>query len=195
LRDEAWRPHIADLLLPARQVVVTLPFAGGEALLRYREELSMYAALHDERAAAEIEAGVRAAAMLDAAFLDARAAAMTDEWPRGSVTMRGWWAALEGVRAAVDAAIAELGGDAAARGVFVKLSVRSPKDAAVCVPAFRRELDAWMAATDVAPDSPLALSDTVCAIKRASWLALRCHSGAEVVQVRRKCAHFLFYFI
>jgi hypothetical protein len=165
-------------------VVIPLPFAGGEALLRYREEFSMYAALHDERAAADIDAGARAPAMLDAAFLDARAAAMADEWPRGSATMRGWWSALEALRAAADTAIAELGGDAAARGVFVKLSVRSPKDAAVCVPAFRRELDAWMAATDVAPDSPLALSDTVCAIKRASWLALRCHSGADVIQVR-----------
>ena len=171
LRAEEWLKDLAEFTLPARHSQVKLTHGMGAALMRYREELKMYAAIRDQELA-----GTGAGPSMECAeFLDQRHAAVKAEWPSGKE--RGaWWRDLEALRALLEEQIGQH-----PHGAFVKFSVRSPKDAAGMMACFQPLLREHVRASGVHPDSPEALSADVSALKYASWKALRCRSGEDAV--------------
>jgi len=149
-------------------------------MLRYREEIKMYAALRDEaagRAAAPTNEDILAS-MDDPTFLDAQHERVVREWPTESATKRSWWAALETLRASLDAALVAM-----KKGAFLKLSVRSPKDAAFYLSSTYKLVHQRVEESQCAFDSPEMLSENVSIIKSATWQALRVATGAEALQV------------
>lgn len=169
LRAEHWRPDVEEFCFPTKTNLVKLQLPWAQAILRYREELKMYAALHDEHM-------VGSSSMEDPQFLDAQHERILREWPAGSATMRSWWSAIEELRQAIDAALVGMH-----EGAFIKLSVRSPKDAALCLSSTYAMVLEGVRKSELRSDSSGVLSENVAIVKRASWLALRVRSGSDAV--------------
>lgn len=178
LRAENWKPDVKEFCFPTSSVIVPLPRAAAQAMLRYREEIKMYAALRDEAAGRAQTNEEMLVSMDDPAFLDAQHERVVREWPTESATKRSWWAALETLRASLDAAVAPM-----SRGAFLKLSVRSPKDAAFYLSSTYKYVHQRVEESRCAFDSPEMLSENVSIIKSATWNALRVATGAEALQV------------
>lgn len=183
MRVDEWRtPSIAALCLPApRTATVALDEDMATAMLRHREELKMFAALEDEaraRQAAGTDEEGAGPAMEDPEWLDAQRVRIAQEWPASKV--RSEWAEdLERLRASLDEAIGSL---ASPSGAFVKLAVRSPKDAVFCIARTDALLRAELAASAAMGNEPSLTSD-ILAIKRAAWLGMRARSGDEALEL------------
>jgi hypothetical protein len=171
LRAEEWLKDLAPFTLPGERRSIQLTKDMGIAILRYREELKMYAAIEDQQNPQRT-----IDALDDVAFLDRRHAAMRVEWPQGR-ERAVWWSSLTRLMELVDAEIRSL----PSRAAFVKLSVRSPKDAASRTASFRQQISRHVEASDVRPDSPLALSDDCRAIRLAHWRSTLCRSGEDAL--------------
>ena len=169
LRAEEWLQDLHEFILPARHETVQVTLAMGEAIMRYREELKMYAAIEDQKGNHPIPR------MEDLGFLTARHEAVKQEWPLGK-DRAVWWRALEELRALLDERI-----KAMPHGAFVKFSVRSPKDAAPYMPSYVGLIHDAVAKNNIHPDHPEALAADVSAIKYANWMALKCDSGEDAI--------------
>ena len=113
-------------MLPGRTETVPLTLAAGTALLRWREEVKMYAKLRDQNLTS-------AKSIEDPAFLDAHEReARNVEWPASKIRSV-WLSALTDLEAKLDTVIHDMHG-----GAFIKLSVRSPKDAAFSLSRFHK---------------------------------------------------------
>src|SRR3989338_186877 len=108
LRAEEWLQDLEEFTLPVKRKTVQLTHAMGQAIMRYREELKMYAALEDEKRGENREVD----ALEDVEFLDERHRAVKEEWPKGKERAE-WWKALEELRGQLDAEIKELSGSKA----------------------------------------------------------------------------------
>ena len=189
LRFENWAPAIREHMLPGADGsrVVVLQEAAGAALLRWREEVKMYANLvctHTPNS--ELDA---AALMVDASFLTLQDARIEHEWA-ASEQRGAWLRSLHQLRDELDDVVKGFG----PTGVFLKLSARSPKDAVICHRNFRRGIvDAVLAygkgsgeGTGSAPPKGrgrLTLSDQVQVIKGVAWQSMRVRSGAEALDL------------
>ena len=171
LRAEEWLQDLSSFTLPVKHTTVKVTHEMGIALMRYREELKMYAAIRDQDLA-----GTRAPLSMETTeFLNERHRLMKEEWPGGK--QRGeWWKALEELRLKLDEVIRSF-----PDGAFVKFSVRSPKDAAAVMPSYLHLLQSHIEKSEVHPDAKEALGEDVSAIKYANWMALRCESGEDAI--------------
>jgi len=124
LRAENWARNISQyMLLGDTSAMVALTLDGGTALVRYREEMTMYANLEAMAADGSHNQLVCDNLMQDPGFWTRHAVRIAEEWPSSRV--RGiWWRNFSELAARLDVEIARRPGGAA----FVKLSVRSPKD-------------------------------------------------------------------
>mmetsp|Transcript_17272 Transcript_17272/g.51057 ORF Transcript_17272/g.51057 Transcript_17272/m.51057 type:complete len:471 (+) Transcript_17272:220-1632(+) len=172
LRGEFWAPPLRPFVLPgaADPSIVPLRQDEGSAVLRYVEEVKMYANLEAEKRRVLVEE-----VLDDAAFWDGQDDRIRKEWP-ASATRGPWLEALAKLEAAVNTAVIRHG----AGGVFVKLSARSPKDAVLRTSRYAEGITAAAAALRV-DGAPLTLTDEVRAIKRASWAAMHVHTGRDAL--------------
>jgi hypothetical protein len=178
LRAEEWLKDLDGYTLPVRNSVIQINIKMGEAIMRYREELKMYAAIADQEAATTTSAtstGRHTPAMEDPTFLDTRHSSMKLEWPAGQQRAE-WWGALEDLRVQLDDVIKTM-----PSGAFVKFSVRSPKDSAAVMASYKAFIQEHVETSNIAPDSELALGADVSAIKYANWKALMCRSGEDAL--------------
>lgn len=183
LRADRWEEDVKEWMLPtAESRVVKLPYDGGQALLRWREEAKMYSSLETEQRAARTgfqDPSAPADALHDPAFLDQHQERVEREWP-GSAARGPWFESLDSLRLALDEAVKAVDtGD----GAFVKLSVRSPKDAVFDLTKTASLMRERVAASELAPGHPDALSDDIRAIKWATWKAMAVRDGAEALQL------------
>ena len=134
LRAEEWSADVEELMLPGRTETVPLTLAAGTALLRWREEVKMYAKLRDQGLTDAAAPGSDAKSIEDPAFLDAHEReARNVEWPASKIRSV-WLSALTDLEAKLDTVIHDMHGG----GAFIKLSVRSPKDAAFSLSRFHK---------------------------------------------------------
>ncbi len=178
LRLEEWMKDLQDYVLPVRHTAssIDLTLEMGRALLRYREELKMMAAIYNQDHPDRL-----LDAMDDVKFLQERHKAIKEEWPLGK-EISEWWKALESLMSKIDEAIArtkEL--QPSSKGIFIKLSVRSPKDSAWLMDSYRTHLRDHMQQTSIPPDSPYALGDDVAAIRYANWQSTCCRTSEEAL--------------
>jgi hypothetical protein len=96
LRAEEWLKDLKEFSLPVRNVSIPINLAMGEAIMRYREELKMYAAIFDQNN--NNQSNVNGASLIpsmeDILFLDERHDAVKSEWPAGKERAT-WWNSLE----------------------------------------------------------------------------------------------------
>ena len=100
------------------------------------------------------------------------------KWPLSPVRSK-WLESLLGLEQELDAAIKRT----LPFGAFVKLSVRSPKDAVFCLPSYTECVREFLEVRGLERDSPLLLSQNVAAIRHASWQGLRCKTGGEALRL------------
>jgi hypothetical protein len=168
LRAEEWADDVREFMLPGKHKQVVMSSANCSAILRYREELKMYAALHNEKLATS---GKTVDAMLDPDFLDQQHSRVLEEWPRSEMRKQ-WLSALMDLQTKLQDIIVPLSG-----GAFVKLSVRSPKDAALCMPNWKSLAEEQLGKSTVAATSDAALGDDVSVVRWASW-QVRCAAAS-----------------
>ena len=213
LRADAWVPDIERFLFPSERRVVPLRRCAGRAILRFVEEMKMFANLEQEkRNAARIERvkedgedvymcdtiDYLPTAFHDPSFLDEQEEAILQRWQKSTGESSEWYIALkdlemqldEKVRFFVEADAAQYGENA---GAFVKLSFRSPKDAVYELSSFPsivrnyilhgRDGDSQSENMVRRPEDEEALSDTVAAIKYAAWQCLRVRNGREALRL------------
>lgn len=160
---------IGDLTFPTKRSTVPIEHCEAVALLRYVEEVKMYANIEQQRR--ESEAARKGTAPLldalqDPAFLDVRHEEMMGEW-KASDGMRGQWLkGIESFIAKLETVLPEY-----PAGAFIKLSVRSPKDAVFKLASFRGFLEEKLSESHRFSEE-LALSEEVAALKYASCDAL-----------------------
>lgn len=172
LRAENWKPDILEHLLPVRSVVVNIPSSAATAMLRYVEELKMYANLADVgRPSSD---GI---SMHDPDWLDNQHERILEEWQTSKIRSV-WLRDLLNLATSLDQHIHTMDD-----GAFVKLSVRSPKDSAQYVKEYRRLLKDGVCNSNVRVGSALELSDTVDIVKYAAWKAMRVRTGAEALSL------------
>lgn len=167
LNLEKWRtPELSQLCLPGDPLVLPLPLDTARAMLRYREELQMYAAVDPENSPGR--------PVMEAwAWLDRQDQRVRLEWP-GSAMRGPWLLAIEALERDLDAAIASRGG---AEGCFVKLSVRAPKDA---VWSTKRAVEMLRGFTE-GEGRGATLSEKILFLRRTAWLGMKVTTGREAV--------------
>jgi hypothetical protein len=181
-RLEEWMKDLEDYVLPVRQTAssIDITLDMGRAMMRYREELKMFAAIynqdHPDRTIDVLE---------DVKFLQERHKAIKEEWPLGKETPE-WWNSLVELMNKIDEAIARIKEQQEANyqkftGIFIKLSVRSPKDSAMLMDSYRDHLRHHIQNSSIPPDSPYALGDDVAAIRYANWQSTCCYTSEEAL--------------
>mmetsp|Transcript_15996 Transcript_15996/g.28704 ORF Transcript_15996/g.28704 Transcript_15996/m.28704 type:complete len:481 (+) Transcript_15996:192-1634(+) len=207
LRVENWMKPIRHLVLghadKNKTTVVNLTHEAGTAILRYVEEVKMFGNLrdHDMRKAhgGKTPSGHPEEARTDPGFLDSHwKEEVLGKWPSSKV--RGpWLKALEALEKELDSAVAKAKGDSKTGAAFVKLSVRSPKDAVFNRKRFFEELElrlpqknnTRLSQEGEGANSPpsydtskaLELSVRIEAIRYASWQSLKCRSGKDAMEL------------
>ena len=174
---------IGDLTFPTKRTSVPIAHEEAIALLRYVEEVKMYANIEQQRrdnsksndSGCNASEEVTPSAFDDPAFLDARHEEMMKEWEASSGERARWFEALEGFLSKLEAALQEFKGAA-----FIKLSVRSPKDAVFKLASFTDYLKERLA-ENTHPGSEMALSEDVAAIKYASWKCLQVETAIDAL--------------
>lgn len=184
LRLEEWMKDLEEYVLPVRHTAssINLTLEMGRAILKYREELKMFAAIYNQDHPNRL-----LDAMDDITFLQERHERIKNEWPLGKETCF-WWQSLTDLMAKIDEAIQnikqkenEAETESNAAGIFIKLSVRSPKDSASLTNSYRQHLRDYMKQTSIPPDSSFALSDDVAAIRYANWQSTCCQTSEEAL--------------
>ncbi|CAF0830003.1 unnamed protein product [Didymodactylos carnosus] len=167
LRAEHWMEDVKECLLPGRHEIVRMNLKSGQAILRYREELKMFAAIRDEKLnskskkSATSKKTIQIESMQSPTFLDEHWKTTEAVWPKSPIL------------------IAKFN-----RSAFIKLSVRSPKDAVFCLLSTREIIRERIAASVAAGCSEInELNEDVSAIKWAAWRGLRVSSGAQAIQL------------
>lgn len=158
LRAEEWLKDLGDFMFPSKRVNIPLTLSMGRALLRYREELKMYAHFDDENHPNRTHDAID-----DEEFLRSRHEAATIEWPSSKGERSTWWESLKLLEEKINVAIEEM----QPNGAFVKLSVRSPKDAARLMPGYKNAIKKSVEGRNIHPHDAKALSDDIRAIKSA----------------------------
>lgn len=157
LRQEHWSAGLKHLMLGGDGHVVKLSLDAGRAILRYREDAKMFAALRDE--------GLKAAStsylesLSDPSFWDSHWTDALNDWPTYPNKSK-WLLSLLALTGELDEAIRLTNGAA-----FIKLSVRSPKDAVLCLSHHRDYIRADLDSTTLAHDDPAVLSENVRILK------------------------------
>jgi hypothetical protein len=145
---------------PSDMVTIPLTRPAALSLLQMRDGVKMRANLMDTNK------GISGNALKDPSFL---AKAEEEEWElqrdSKNETTKRQFGALYALCDAVDAAIQEKYQKC---GVFFKLSVRSPKDAPIYLPSFRRIIQERIASSAIPSTDPCALSGTLCPPKISS---------------------------
>eukprot|EP00455_Lapot_gusevi_P055999 TRINITY_DN9200_c0_g1_i1.p1 TRINITY_DN9200_c0_g1~~TRINITY_DN9200_c0_g1_i1.p1 ORF type:complete len:437 (+),score=94.55 TRINITY_DN9200_c0_g1_i1:114-1424(+) len=213
LRVEKWLPDVQEYMLSRVSVQVPLTYEMGTALLRYREDLKMFAALQDQtlqqqraleaKQKAEQETGAFQKFLNFFSSDDKDDEESSDNQPPVEESLHKpefldehWQTAMATWNqfpnkskwlAALQALMKGIDEALAQmpKGGFVKLSVRSPKDSVFDLSTVKPLIRQKMAATLAAgPSDPaLWLSEEVNAIRWAAWQAMRVTTGEEAVKL------------
>eukprot|EP00128_Syssomonas_multiformis_P014365 Colp12_sorted_trinity150504_noHs@33831 len=184
LRVENWLKDVEEFTFSRaneHRAIVPVTHDEGVALLRYKEEVKLYASIVPESAYPP-EAGYPKGPLDDPEFYDKHwDATVLVEWPNSK--MRSvWFNSLKNLERKLDEAIKPT----LPIGAFVKLSVRSPKDSVFLLSKTKhmiRERLQGKYKDDTSKSSATALSEEVEAIRWASWQALRVTTGAEAMRI------------
>lgn len=118
LRVDKWLPDVEEFMFHGGSSTVTLSRDAGCALLRYREDIKMFAALEDQRRRGENNSDGFVESLNDPAFWDDHWDNALKEWP-SYPTKSKWLETFLDLRDALDSAIVST----TDRCAFVKLSV------------------------------------------------------------------------
>lgn len=125
-RIENWLPDVKSQTFSTH--ICRLTRGQADAIIKYRDETKLRAAMR-KMVADEKGLGPIPEPLTDPAFLDEMADFIRSDWAKSpSAEVRGWQASLVAVESVLDAAVRNIG---KGKGAFVKLSIRSPKDAAL----------------------------------------------------------------
>ncbi|PRP84149.1 hypothetical protein PROFUN_04140 [Planoprotostelium fungivorum] len=182
LRAEHWKEDMEGLTLPGRTQIVPVSQPSGEAILRYVEELKMFAALRDTGVdpytskSGPIPKDVPS--MDSGAFLDHHWTWASQEWIKSTVRVH-WWNSLQDLSSSLDRVISDYN-----HAAFVKLSVRSPKDAVARLSITRERVkEKIRESVEGGCSSEEELGQNICAIRWAAWRGLRVSSGEDALQL------------
>lgn len=173
LRVENWRtPQIQALCLPTSKTAgLRLTSGFVNAILRYREELKMYAALEQKDGYSPLT---------DPVFLDAQDLRMKIDWLTGQ--RKQWWDSISAFRDNFNQIMEE---DFPSKKVFIKLSVRSPKDAVFCLSSIREMIHSEiLSQTPILEMSdPNRLSEDLKVLKKSAWSGLCVSTSDDMLRL------------
>lgn len=193
---ERLRQKNALSLIPENtgRAVVRMTLAQGAAMLRYTEEIKMFANIRDMERAKIAEAARAkskgekstteqpeevADSLHDSEYLDEHwQTEVLGKWP-ASKERGPWFQALMQLRDNLEVELKRY----RPMGAFIKLSVRSPKDAVFSLTKTKACIQNYIKFRGLEQDSPILLSENVKAIRHASWQGLRCMTGDEALQL------------
>lgn len=185
-RAENWLQDVEAYTFRTR--VLPLTRAQGKAITRYREEVKLRAAVRDQERLADGEdtgphmaggewAGASNATLHSPEFLDEMYAFIMQDWQQDPETL-DWHKALMEIQEQLDEAIAHFDS-----GAFVKLSIRSPKDATLNLTRTRVAIRAALEKSTLEPGTPAAASEEVTILNQVCADMLRCVNGEQALRL------------
>eukprot|EP01087_Luapelamoeba_hula_P023840 TRINITY_DN8860_c0_g1_i3.p1 TRINITY_DN8860_c0_g1~~TRINITY_DN8860_c0_g1_i3.p1 ORF type:complete len:471 (+),score=65.27 TRINITY_DN8860_c0_g1_i3:52-1464(+) len=177
-RIERWYEWIEPYTFTTH--VLPLPYEEAEVLKEYRELSKMIMVSHDIQA---VEGGSKADAHTGIESWNSSSYKNADEAIRHNSV---WFdekqkEILQSLTNRLDAAIQPF--VQSSGGAFVKLSTRSPKDAALVGTKMQDIIEAGIKASTLKHDSPEALIEDIVLFTRAGSLALKVTSGMEAIEL------------
>lgn len=184
-RIENWVQDVEQKTFPTE--LVRLSDCHARAILRYREETKLRAAVRDQMRSelGEKEQRAMEGSMEDPQFLDEMYEFIMKDWPQdGQAEVRQWHASLMELQEALDGAIR---GIDQGHGTFVKLSIRSPKDASLNMTKTydgvrARIRSSTLRLVDGKP-TPETVSEDIAIMQQACAESLRARDGKHALRL------------
>ncbi|GAB5363689.1 hypothetical protein AAMO2058_000905600 [Amorphochlora amoebiformis] len=191
LRVENWLKPIRHLVLAhddaSLSSTIRITHDQGTAILRYIEEVKMFANIRDTKIKAQnngqMPEGHPEEGWKDPLFLDHHwETEVLKNWP-SSKNRSKWLKSLKELESELETAITKAKGNSETSAAFVKLSVRSPKDAVFNQKRYYEILEKRLSERKINSVDEKSLSIRVEAIRYASWKALKCYTAKQAMDL------------
>lgn len=180
-RIENWLPDVQDFSFKTE--FLSLSAAAAEAILTYRDETKLRATHRDHERAGKTPPGC--ASIDDPVFLDEMYAFIQKDWGKEKdLIFHTKLASLQKLQAALEAAVKRID---QGHGVFIKLSVRSPKDAALTMSRTHANVRKCVRASTLelakGQPTPETVKEDFTILNKVSAEALRVRDGAYALRL------------